>query len=87
MLAAAAASGLSLLFRFVPGAREWFDQLTPIQKQWCMFGLTTVIALAIGLWNMAANAQGVTCDTVARLLFAIFAALTSNQVTYQFIKL
>jgi hypothetical protein len=84
VLAAAAAAGLSLVFRYVPGARDWFASLQPVYKQWCMFGLTAIIALGIGLWNMAVN--GFSQDAVVRLLFALFAALTFNQVTYQFIK-
>lgn len=84
MLTAAAAAGVSLIFRYVPGARDWFGQLQPEYKQWCMFALTAGIAVVIGAWDMAAT--GVTQDAVVRLLFALFTALTSNQVTYQFIR-
>ena len=84
LLAAGAAAGLSLLVRFVPGVRDWFDAQSALQKQWTMFALTAVVALTIGVWNMAAT--GFTQDALVRLLFALFAALTSNQVTYQFIK-
>ncbi|HEY3289318.1 MAG TPA: hypothetical protein VGK87_04245 [Anaerolineae bacterium] len=84
MLSAAAAAGISLIFRYVPGARDWFGQLQPEYKQWCMFALAAVIAIAIGTWEMAAN--GFTQDALVRLLFTLFTALTSNQVTYQFIR-
>lgn len=84
VLAAAAAALLSLIFRYVPGAADWFQGLVPIYKQWFMLVLTLVFALAVTLWNIAAvgNAE----DNVVKLLFALFAALTSNQVTYQYIK-
>ena len=84
VLAAAAASLLSLIFRYVPGASDWFQGLVPIYKQWFMLVLTLVFALAITLWNIAA--VGSAEDNIVKLLFALFAALSSNQVTYQYIK-
>ena len=84
VLAAAAASLLSLIFRYVPGASDWFQGLVPIYKQWFMLILTLVFALAITLWNIAA--VGSAEDNIVKLLFALFAALSSNQVTYQYIK-
>jgi len=84
LLAAAAAAGISLIFRYVPGACDWYATLPPVYKQWFMFGMSAMAALGIGLWNMSVN--GFTQDAVVRLLFAIFTALTSNQATYQFIK-
>lgn len=84
VLAAAAASLLSLIFRYVPGASDWFQGLVPIYKQWFMLVLSLAFALAITLWNIAA--VGSAEDNIVKLLFALFAALSSNQVTYQYIK-
>ena len=49
-----------------------------------MLGLPLVFALAITLWNIAA--VGSAEDNIVKLLFALFDALSSNQVTYQYIK-
>ena len=84
ILAAAAAALLSLIMQYMPGAANWFSTLTPIYKQWLMLVLSLIFALAITLWNIAAT--GSAGDQWVKLLFAMFAALTSNQVTYQYIK-
>ncbi len=84
VIAAAVASITALIFRYVPGASDWFSQLQPVHKQWFMFAVSSLFAIAIGLWNMAID--GFTPQSLVKLLFAIFAALSANQTTYQFIK-
>jgi hypothetical protein len=84
MLAAIAGAVISLIFQFVPGASDWFARLTPPQKQLFMLGITTVAALAIAGYTFAQ--QPFTWSAVLTLLLTIYAALTANQVTYQFIK-
>ena len=84
VIAAAAAAITALIFRYVPGAAGWFDTLQPVHKQWFMFGVTAFYGALIGIWNMAID--GITQESLLQLLITVFAALTSNQVTYQFIK-
>jgi hypothetical protein len=84
-LIAAITSGLiSLAFRFVPSLRTWFDQHTPETKQAFMLIATLVVGSMMG---MAAIAKyGFTEEGLILLGLTIYAALSSNQVTYQFIK-
>jgi hypothetical protein len=84
MLSAAAAAVISLVFRFVPGAADWFNSLASTQKQLFMLGVTAAIALFIGLYTFAQD--GFEASRLWSLLFTLYAALSANQVTYQFVK-
>ena len=84
MLSAIAGAVISLIFQFVPGASDWFARLTPAQKQLFMLGATSAVAAAIAGYTF--TQQGFTWSSLVTLMLVIYAALTSNQVTYQFIK-
>ncbi len=84
MLSAVAAAVVSLVFRYVPGASDWFAGLEATRKQLFMLGVTGAIAAAIGLYTFAQS--GFSVERLWGLLFTLYAALTANQVTYQFIK-
>lgn len=84
MLAAIAGAVISLIFQFVPGASDWFARLTPPQKQ--LFMLSVMLAVAIILSIYTFTQQGFTWSALLTLILTIYTALTSNQVTYQFIK-
>jgi hypothetical protein len=84
MLAAIAGAVVSLIFQFVPGASDWFARLMPAQKQLFMLGVMLAVAIVISIYTFAQ--QGFTWSAMLTLLLTIYAALTANQVTYQFIK-
>ena len=84
MLSAIAGAVISLIFQFVPGASDWFARLTSVQKQLFMLGVTLAAAVVIACYTFAQH--GFTWPAVLSLLVTIYAALTSNQVTYQFIR-
>ncbi len=84
MLSAIAGAVISLIFQFVPGASDWFARLTPPQKQLFMLGVTSIVATVIAIFTFAQ--QGFAWSSLVTLVLVIYAALTSNQVTYQFIK-
>jgi hypothetical protein len=84
MLAAAVASVISLVFRFVPGARAWFDTLEGEHKQAFMLAVTFLVGCAIGAYNMAQT--GFSLHALMILLATIFGAMSANQVTYQYVK-
>jgi hypothetical protein len=85
MLAAIVASVISLVFRFVPRARSWFDTLSGEGKQAFMLSVTFLTGCAIGTYNMAQT--GYSSHALFVLLATIFAAASANQVTYQYIKI
>lgn len=84
MLSAIAGAILSLVFRYAPGAADWFAGLTPAQRQLFMLGVTSTIAILIGLYTFAQS--GFNTSRLWSLLFTLYVALSSNQVTYQFVK-
>ena len=84
MLSAIAGAVISLVFQFVPGASDWFARLMPAQKQLFMLGVTSAVAMVIAIFTFAQ--QGFAWSSLVTLMLVIYAALTSNQVTYQFIK-
>ncbi len=84
MLSAIVGAVVSLVFRFVPGAKDWFDSLASEHKQLFMLGVTVAVSAVIAAYTYFQ--EGVTGDSFIGLLLTIYAALTSNQVTYQFIK-
>ena len=84
MLSATVAAVLSLVFRYVPGAADWFNGLPVTHKQLFMLGVTSALAAAIGLYTFAQH--GFSSGRLWCLLFTLYAALTANQVTYQFVK-
>lgn len=79
---------LSLLFSYVPGAREWFDPLSATHKRLTILGLLTISAGAIyGLSCLGwGSAWGVTipCDQkgVLVLLEQLILAIIANQGVY-----
>ena len=84
LLSAISGALISLTFRYVPGARTWFDQLDGERKQLLMFVVTTAVALIIGGISLAQ--EGVSEESLITLGLSLYAALTSNQSMYQFIK-
>ena len=90
MLSAVAGAIISLVFRFVPGAKDWYDKLGAEQKQLYMLLIVVGVATLIGAYNyMQAAALGtahVTWSSLLYLLFTVYTAATANQVTYLFVK-
>jgi len=84
LLSAISGALISLAFRYVPGARTWFDQLDGERKQLFMFVITAAVALLIGGIGLAR--EGVNEQSLITLGLSLYAALTTNQSTYQFIK-
>jgi hypothetical protein len=84
MLSAIAGAIISLAFQFVPGASDWFSGLPSTHKQLFMLGVTALVAVFI-----AANTYmqaGLSWSAFVGLVLTLYSALTTNQVTYQFIK-
>jgi hypothetical protein len=83
---------LSLVFLYIPGAREKLDQLTPEGKQLVMLVLTALIALgslAIACTGFAVDfGVPLTCDRegIVGLVKAFILAIGANQATYMVYK-
>lgn len=85
LLSAIVAAIVSLVFRFVPGFAVWLDEhYSATGKQTFMLAVTLIVGAFIGAWNMVRD--GVTEQGVILLLLTMYTALTSNQVTYSYIK-
>lgn len=86
LLAAIAASLLSLLLSYVPGLGDWYNSLSGQAKALLMGLLLLVVSVGIyagtcgGLWT----AFGVTCDRqgLFALLGILLSALMANQGTF-----
>ncbi len=86
LLAAAGGSLLSILFSYIPGLSNWYDQQTGVVKRLTMLVGIVVVAVAafvvtcsgIALpWQVSCTQNG-----LADLGLAVFAALAANQTTY-----
>ena len=81
---------LSLVLKFVPGAKDWYEPKSPRVKQLIFGG---VLALGVGvLFGMscggfmsAFNWEGVSCDEAGftRLIQLAFVAYTTGVVTHK----
>ena len=84
LIAAVTSAVISLAFRFVPSLRTWFDAHSPDTKQAFMLVATLVVGAMLG--TAALVKYGVSEEGLILLGLSIYAALSSNQVMYQFIK-
>ncbi len=79
---------LSLVFSYVPGAKDWFDKLDGTKKRLVM--LVLLAMAAGGMFGLACAGLGielglvVTCDRAGaiQMVMAFILAVTANQATY-----
>lgn len=85
-IAAVAGILLSLLFSYVPGARDWFDGLEGTHKRLVMLGLLAVASIGIFTLGCAGIVEGLPCtqDGAVGVLKLFIAAMVTNQATYSF---
>lgn len=79
---------LSLVFSYMPGAKDWFETLSGTAKRLVMLGLLAVASIGI----VAAACAGfggdlglsVTCDRagIVAVVWAFVLAMVANQSTY-----
>jgi hypothetical protein len=88
ILAAAAATVLSLLFSYVPGFKTWYAPLSPTLKRLIMLALVCLTAagtfgIACAGWGDQLNIH-LTCDHSGALglVQSLIAALAANQATF-----
>lgn len=80
---------LSLVFSYIPGARDWFSRLTGDQKRLVMLGACLVVPVAMALLACTGFAAdfglSVTCDRagIVGLIKAFVVAAITNQTAYQ----
>jgi hypothetical protein len=85
IMAGAAGAILALLFGYVPGLKDWYDNLESVAKRLVMLAALAVVALgSFGLSCAGWFNLPVTCDQagVEQLLGAFLTALVANQTTY-----
>lgn len=85
-LAAVAGVVLSLLFSYVPGLRDKFDELEGTYKRLIMLALLALVSIGIFVLGCAGVVQGVTCsqDGGWQLVQLFIAAAITNQTAYSF---
>lgn len=83
-IAAVAGILLSLLFSYVPGARDWFDMLEGTHKRLVMLGLLAVASIGIFVLGCAGVIEGLPCtqDGAVGVLKLFIAAMVTNQTAY-----
>lgn len=80
---------LSLVFSYVPGARDWFAKLNGDQKRLVMLGACLVVPVVMALLACTGFAADfgltVTCDRagIVELVKAFVVAAITNQTAYQ----
>lgn len=93
IVAGVASAILSLVLKFLPGAKEWYGKKSPRVKQLIFGGSLAVGVVVIFLMSCGGliapfNWEGVSCDEAGftRLIQLAFVAYTSGTATYQSIK-
>ena len=88
LLASIAGIVLSLVFSYIPGIKQWFENLSPAVKQAVMGGLLLVVAAAIFGLSCLGIEVGVSCSAEGALglLRLLIAALVANQSVYLITK-
>lgn len=84
LISSIAGAILSLLFSYVPGLRDKFEQLSPDHKRLAMLGLLLLVVLgALGL-SCINKSTAFTCDEAGlwQALEAFLAAAIANQTAY-----
>ena len=83
-LASVAGIALSLVFSYIHGVKDWYNELAGEWKRLFMAGLLLVVAVAIYALGCAGIIQGVTCDQngIIRLVSVFIMALVANQSAY-----
>lgn len=77
-IAAVAGLLLSLAFSYIPGVKDWYDQLTPTPKKLVMAG--ALVLTTIGLLAYRCRAEGGCYGLNAETyITALLAALVTNQ--------
>ena len=85
ILVAGAGIGLSLLFGFVGGFKEWFEAQPGVRKAQVMLGLTLLAAAVVAAASCWLDYTWMTCDEGGfKKLVELFAwAILGNQTAYQ----
>ena len=93
IIAGVASALLSLVLKFVPGAKDWYGNKSPRVKQLIFggslaFGVVVIFLMSCGGLVAPFNWQGVSCDEAGftRLIQLAFVAYSSGVVTYQSTK-
>ena len=84
IVAGIAGVALSLIFGYVPGARQWFEALEPVRRAQVMGGLLILAALIIYGGACYTPWQAVECAEAGfwKLAELLGAALLANQAAY-----
>ena len=85
ILVIAAGILLSVVFGYVPNAREWFEALIPARKAQFMVALNLAAAGIVAAGSCWLGYGWITCDANGwKTLLELFAyAILANQTTYQ----
>lgn len=75
---------LSVAFSYIPGARDWFDKLTGVQKRLTLFSALLVVSVVIFALGCMRGAFELTCDGNGawRVVYILTAAIIANQTAY-----
>ena len=84
LLASIAGIVLSLVFSYVPGAKDWFEQIDGNYKRLVMLGSLILVALAVFGLSCANWYALVACSAVGvkALIEMVIIAAISNQTAY-----
>ena len=84
-LAVIAGVVLSLVFSYVPGAKDWFEKLEGNTKRFVMLGALFVVAAGIFGLSCTPLYSYVTCDFAGawQMLWVFVVAAIGNQTAYQ----
>lgn len=83
ILAEVAGMALSIIFAYVPGAKDWFEGLGGTQKRLTLGGLILVVTVALFFYTCQTS-QEITCTVDGALKMAEYfiKALIASQATY-----
>ena len=93
IVAGVASAILSLVLKFLPGAKGWYEPKSPRVKQlifggFLALGVAALFGMSCGGFMGAFNWEGVSCDEAGftRLIQLAFVAYTAGVVTHQSTK-
>jgi hypothetical protein len=79
---------VSLLTSYIPGFREWYAVLKPVQKALGQVVIITVIIICVGILSFTKVLAIVPANTLGVMLLVIswFSTIVTNQTTYLITK-
>lgn len=82
LISLVAGAAWSLIASYLPGARAWFEGLTPDQKRGVMAVLMAVTSIGVYIADCYAVVVSGACGSPWSLVGMFFLALIANQSTY-----